>query len=127
MRRRFLSLLGFTLALLCGPVPFARAQNPQPILAIPVDVPGLPNLAAPVQPPLSDGVAKPSEPNLDVKISPNTSMPRIGPPAEQQLHPISELALQSSEYIDIRYVANSAHPDDPGIFERTRDHYGDQI
>jgi hypothetical protein len=40
---------------------------------------------------------------------------------------IVNVALQSSEYMDPRYVANSLHPDDPGLWERTRVHYGDQI
>jgi hypothetical protein len=127
MRSRVLSLLGFALTVLGGTASLTHAQERQPFIAAPIDFPGLPKIAVPAQPLMLNDAVKTSEPKLDVTISPNTGMPRIDQPSEQKLYPISDLALQSSEYIDIRYVANSAHPDDPGIWERTRDHYGDQI
>ena len=68
-----------------------------------------------------------SEPKMDVDFSPNTGMARLGGPQETRMISIVNAALQSSEYMDPRYVVNSLHPDDPGLWERTRVHYGDQI
>ena len=59
---------------------------------------------------------RPPHPNVEVKISPNTGMPRLEGTEEKNIHLLADLALQSSEYIDPRYIANSAHPDLPGIW-----------
>ena len=119
MRRRVLWILGFALLVHGSTAPYACAQDLPPIPII-VDMPDTPpaNAAKPLM--LNDA-------NVDVKISPNTAMPRLGSPQEQKVFTLAELALMSNDYIDPRYIANSAHPDDLGLWERGRNHYGDQI
>jgi hypothetical protein len=91
----------------------------------------LPSAAEPLM--LKDG-PKASEANVDVPVSPNTGMPRIAqrhvPTPErgnERAVSMVNLALASSEYMDERYYANSMHPNDPGLWERTHVHCGDQV
>lgn len=112
MRRRGLWICGLALGVLCCASAVCAQEGP-----------AIPRFLGDIQ-------AEPKQeipaPKVEVNISPNTGMPRQEGTAEKFV-PISELALQSSEYIDIRYVANSQYPDDLGIWERTRMGYGDQI
>jgi hypothetical protein len=119
MRRRLHWILEFALVLRCCTGSLARAQD-LPVIPLIVDRPAAPEskTAEPLM--LNDAKG-------EVKISPNTAMPRLGAPQEQKIFTLAELALKSSDYIDVRYIANSAHPDDLGLFERGRDYYGDQI
>ena len=54
-------------------------------------------------------------------------MPRGDGIPYQKIYSMANLALMSSEYMDPRYVVNSQYPDEPGIWERTRDGYGEQF
>jgi hypothetical protein len=90
------------------------------------NLPGI-DTPAPAEPLILSDVPKASEPKADVRISPNTGMPRLGTPQKPRMISLVDVALQSSEYMDPRHAANSLHPDDPGLWERTRSHYGDQI
>lgn len=94
---------------LLGPIP-TKASRPEMI-----DVPVV-----------SVEVATPA-PKTELPISPNTGMLRGDTPRPKQVYSIAELALQSSEYMDSRYVANSQHPDDLGIWEQTCIGYRDQF
>lgn len=75
---------------------------------------------------LSDA-PKASQPKVDVRISPYTGMAKLEGPQEPRMISIVDMALQSGESMDPRHAANSLHPDDPGLWERTHVHYGDQI
>ena len=111
-------LFGFALSLLCSAASFAAAQDS--LLPIP-KLPGIPRIEEPIEPLLAN------ESLVEVKVSPNTGVPRLAGPEEPKLLPVIDLALQSSDYIDARYLANSQHPDDIGIWERTRNGYSDQL
>jgi hypothetical protein len=129
MRRRGFWMLGFALTVLVSTASFAPAQAPSPAIPKLIDINTLPKIEipTPAEPPKLEEGPKTNERKVEVEISPNTGMPRLGEPQEQKIFTIAELALQSSDYIDIRYVENSAHPNDPGIYEKVRTHYGDQI
>jgi PAP2 superfamily len=94
-----------------------------------IDIRNLPYIdtPAPAEPLILSDAPKASEPNADVRISPNTGMARLGPPQEPRMISLVDVALKSSAYMDPRYVANSLHPDDPGLWERMHVHCGDQI
>lgn len=124
MRRRVLGILGTTLVMLFPAASAGRAQDIQPPIPKLADLSTLPKLDLPVPAePLLVGAA----PNFDVKISPNTGMPKIDGAADKQVFPLAALAIQSSEYIDPRYVANSQYPDEMGIWEHARVGYHDQF
>ena len=109
--------LGFTLFVLAFPVPFVIGQENPSIVSIPFEIPSVPSVATP----------KTSEPPIESEISPNTGMARLVTPEVMKNYTITELAMLSSEYIDPRYIANSANPDRLGIWEKLRDGYGEQL
>jgi hypothetical protein len=87
--------------------------------------PRVPVLRDALEPPkFEDPAVKAPEP--DVKVSPNTNMPQVGQPGDFAVIPLVQHAMLSNGQIDPRYVANSQFPDDLGIWERTRNSYGDQ-
>ena len=116
MRRSALWLLGYALLALSAAT--AHAQESVPIPLVSEAVVSFPKL----NPLLPD-----EAPKLTVKISPNTGMPILDTPEEQKIYPVAELAALSSDYLDVRYAANSAHPNDIGLWERLRDSSGEQI
>ena len=95
----------------------AQAQSNLPPIPRFLEVPATPKADTPPAP-LDE---------IKVEVSPNTAMPRLDTPAPETLHTISEVARLSSEYVNPRYAENSAHADLPGLWERTRTHYGDLI
>jgi hypothetical protein len=75
-----------------------------------------------------EGIPPKAMPNLDVKVSPNTGMPRLGAPQEPAPPAtLVEAALHSTDWIDPRYIENSQHPDDLGLWVRNRVACGEQI
>lgn len=122
MRRPIFRLLGFALAVaLTAPVP-ARAQEDGPPPLVTFGLPAVPKLEAPMEP-----ATLTEAPKVDVPISPNTGMPRLEQPKEGNNIGMAQLAIESNEYIDPRYVLNSQHPDDMGLWERARNGTGEQI
>lgn len=114
MGRRTCSLVGLAFAVALVAVPFAHAQGDGPILPISAELPAIPPIDRPLAP-----VAFLEPPRVELQISPNTNMPRLeGLKDEGTNIGLAQLALESSEYIDPRYIANSAHPDDMGAWER---------
>lgn len=98
-----------------------RAQEAvQPVAAT---LPLWPALDAPRAEPVSADL-----PKFDLRISPNTQTPSIEQP---QIGPANiammQLAIESTEYMDERYLKNSMHPDDMGLWEHFRTGTGDQI
>ncbi len=126
MRRPSLWICGLALSVLCGTAAPVCAQEGPPLPRLFSDIPAAPKVDKAAETPLVEE-SKTPEPKLDVNVSPNTGLPRIESSDEKKFAPLSELALQSSDYIDPRYVANSQYPDEPGIWERTRTGYGDLI
>ncbi len=61
------------------------------------------------------------------EISPHTGMPRLETAQAGGNIGVVQLAIESSQYIDPRYIANSAHPDYLGLWERACTGYGDQF
>ena len=61
------------------------------------------------------------------EVSENTGMPRFDAAQEGGNISIVHLAIESDQYIDPRYIENSQHPDDPGIWERLVTGSGGQI
>ncbi len=122
MRRRILRILGLTTAAMFIAASFARAQEERANPAATLGLPAIPKfessaeLAAPVDTPKSD-----------IETSPNTGLPRLPQFNHGGNIGMAELAVDSGEYIDPRYVVNSQHPDDPGIFEMFRTDTGDQL
>ena len=61
------------------------------------------------------------------EISVNTGMPKLAAVQEGGNIGIVHLAIESSQYIDPRYVANSQHPDDLGPWEGMGKYYVGQL
>ncbi len=129
MRRNLHLILASAVALSLGVPHLARAQ-PQPKLdPIVFDTPRVspvpsviaPNIPAPLfrEPLPPDPVLPP--PKFEVPVSPNTGLPSQKSPEDYRSFAVAELALQSSDQIDARYVANSRHPDDMGVWEIFRE------
>ncbi|MBI2805444.1 MAG: phosphatase PAP2 family protein [Planctomycetes bacterium] len=122
MRRRGLAISGFTLWLLCAWPSLVDAQDAQ--LATPLIGPSGGD-ANPLAIPKDETRRKDGQAKLT--ISPNTAMPRLVTDQEPRTSTIADLALKSSEFIDPRYITNSQHPDDPGLWELFRSGSGEQI
>lgn len=60
------------------------------------------------------------------EVSPNTGMPRFDTSQGGHNIGIPDLAIESSQYIDPRYIANSQFPDQMGGWEQLVKYYGDQ-
>jgi membrane-associated phospholipid phosphatase len=90
--------------------PCAVAQD----IAFPLPKFGAPKTATPV--------LRPAILTHEVRISPNTAMPIL--PTNRPT--LIDAAAASSDYIDPRYVQNSLHPDDKGLWQNLRDGWGDQ-
>ena len=109
--------LGYALILLASLPALASAQL------------GPPDFPAPFALAESSNVARSplAPPKVETGVSPNTGMPRLEPPSELKNYSIAELAMQSSDYMDARYVANSQNPDAHGVWEKLRDGSGEQL
>ncbi|MSU77541.1 MAG: phosphatase PAP2 family protein [Gemmataceae bacterium] len=128
MRRTSVSKLLLALALsICGPtVVFAQLEPKlDPIvidLPMVVPVPAVidPNIPNPVfrMPPADPAIPAPK---FELPVSPNTGLPRPEVAPEYNAHAMAVLAFNSSNYTDPRYIANSYHPDDMGVWEILRD------
>src|SRR5436309_973615 len=91
------------------------AQEPRLAPPVSFGMPTIPKIDAPVEVEIVE-----APPKAEVPISPNTGMPRLEQPKDGYNIGMVQLALESSEFIDARYVANSMHPDDMGIWESMR-------
>lgn len=113
MGRRSIRILAFIAGALLALAPRASAQNIMQVL---------PEVCAP----LSIFQVAPASPTalVDVsnrpklpEISPNTNMPRFDSAREGgNVGPV-DLAIESSQFIEPRYIENSQHPDDMGLWE----------
>jgi len=112
MHRRAFSLLGLALSIAVVAVPAARAQEDRPVAAPFLGMPTAPRLDPPKE------FAAPEENKAELKVSPNTGLPVIDQPKNGPGIAMAQLAIESSEYINPRYIQNSLHPDDPGFWER---------
>jgi hypothetical protein len=124
MGRRALRCLGFATAALIAVASSAGAQQGMRVL---------PDVLAPVptQPVAPSDQSKlatdaPAEFKAP-EISPNTSMPKFDATEEGGNIGNVHLAIESSQYIDPRYIGNSQHPDDPGCWEHLHTIYADQF
>lgn len=68
---------------------------------------------------------KSTEKIAEVKISPNTSMPRLGPPQEPHSPSLVDAAIESSLYVHPRCGGRQHALDERGIWERGRDNAHD--
>ncbi|MBI1831163.1 MAG: hypothetical protein HYR84_06920 [Planctomycetes bacterium] len=66
----------------------------------------------------NDG-SKPGGASGELKISPNTSMPRLGAPEEPRNSALVDAAIESSRYVNPRFVANSSSRGELGFWERS--------
>lgn len=129
MHGRAVQIVALLVAVL-GITAGARGQGPAPPLAMPPEPTEAPETEPTVKRvPFDDlGVAPAS---FDLPFSINTGMPQRDPQADQgtdqKLYPLTDLALFSNDYVDPRYVNNSQFPDEPGIWERTRGGYHEQV
>ena len=105
MRRRFCLLL--TLVVVFVFVPRVRGQH---VVSSPF--PLLQNFEIQSEP-----ASRLSIPAFDMTISPNLNVPRIEFPDAGKNVGLSQIALESTEYMDPRYIVHSLHPDDMGIWE----------
>jgi PAP2 superfamily len=88
----------------------------------------LPDLFAPLAVPQAEPVIA-NNPKAFLEppeVSPNTGMPRFDTEQEGGNIGMVHLAIESGQWIDPRYIENSQHPDDLGIWERLCTGYGDQ-
>ena len=61
------------------------------------------------------------------EVSPNTGTFKLDSAQQEVNIGNVRLAIESSQYVDPRYIANSQHPDDLGVWERAGNYYGDQF
>jgi membrane-associated phospholipid phosphatase len=113
MGGRWLRAICVNIAMLAVAAPACAqaARNVGPLASL-----GKP-MVAPVElyseaPPAADAISQ------DLAISPNTAMPRLERQQPLAPNPIAmvQLAIESSEWIDPRYIENSSHPDDLGFW-----------
>ena len=123
MFRRTSRLVGLAVAVLAATAT-AHGQGPMLMLPIQDQVPEVPNIDGPVQ---RLPLGEPPNIRFVVPISPNTGMPTMPGQTDNKRSPLAELAALSNDYVDPRYIANSQRPDDPGIWERTRDGYKESL
>jgi PAP2 superfamily len=134
MGRRAFRCLGFATAALIAfascaraqegliaPIPIPQVEAPQEVKIAPIPIP-LAQAAQEVK-----VAADPANEFKAPEISPNTGMPRFDAAQEGGNIGIVHLAIESSQYIDPRYIANSQHPDDLGLWERAGKVYVDQF
>ena len=108
-RRLFTLGLALSMAVLAAPI--GRAQESGPLPPEVLGLPAIPEVELPAE------SAAPAEVKAELKVSPNTGMPRLEQSLERANIGMAQLAIESTDYIDPRYVANSLHPDDMGIWE----------
>lgn len=116
-----LRCLGFAVAALIAFAPCVRAQQGMRVL---------PDFSLP--PPFPQVEPQPSAADAPAEfkageISANTGMPKFDATQEGGNVGNVHLAIESSQYIDPRYIENSQYPDDPGLWERAGKYYGDQF
>jgi hypothetical protein len=123
MGRRALHCLGVAVASLIAFAPCARGQQTMRVL---------PDLFAP----LAIFQTESQEPTIATDIRPSFKTPEVSPNTgmfkfdeAQEGFNIGnvQLAIESSQFVDPRYIANSQHPDDLGVWEKGCNFYGDQF
>lgn len=110
MGRYGFRLLSLALTVALATAAPGRAQEEQTILPIRAELPTIPTIEAPLEPVSAD------LPKFELQISPNTQVPKLETPRVGNIA-ITQLAIESTEYMDYRYVKNSQHPDDMGLWE----------
>ncbi len=123
MARRVLRCLGFASWALIVFAPSASAQQGMrvlpdlfaPLAILQTESPE-PTIAADIRP-----IFKTPE------VSPNTGMFKFDEAQNGGNIGNVQLAIESSQFVDPRYIANSQHPDDLGVWERGVNYYGDQF
>ena len=120
MGRQGFRLLSLALTVALAAASPSLAQEEQTILPISAELPTIPTIDVPLEPVSAD------VPKFELQISPNTQVPKLEAPKDGNIA-ITQLALESTEYIDFRYVKNSQRPDDMGLWEHFRTGSGEQI
>jgi hypothetical protein len=123
MARRALCCLGFASWALIVYAPCASAQQGTRVL---------PGLLAPVAIVQTESQEPTNAVDLRAsfktpEVSPNTGMFKLDETQDAGNIGNAQLAIESSQYVDPRYIANSQHPDDLGIWEGLGKYYGPQF